>query len=242
MSRRVLAGAWCALAVLAGCRRNVPAGAIDPALAACIPPGTIALAGLNAEQMRHSALAAEVPLLEPFRDARAVLAAYTSQGVLIAVRRQAGAPPEVNGPADLVEQAKKGGGGAPDLLADAEQVAGANEIWAVVRGNVTLPLTGNAANVNRLLRNMEFAAVTLREQSDVEIALRARGVTAEAARHFEETLRATLTMTAAAEAKDAEIATLLRSITLQREDRTVRATLKTDTAKAGALIQRLVKP
>lgn len=242
MSRTVLVGVWCALALLAGCRRTAPAGAIDPALVKCIPPGTIGLAGMDAGQMRTSTLAAEIPLLEPFQKGHAVLAAYTGQGVLIATSRQAGAPPDLSGPADLVEQAKKGGAAPPDLLAEAEEAASGNEIWAVVRGNVTLPLTGNAANVNRLLRNMEFAAVTLREQSQVEIAVLARGVTSEAARHFEETLRATLTMTAAAEAKDVEIAGALRAVTVRREDRTVRATLKTDAAKARALIQRLVKP
>ncbi len=246
MRRSRLAAALALLGLLASCRSSIGTSAIDPALASCIPPGTIAIAGANLEELRASPLVASLPLVEPFHDARWLLAAWSGKDLLIAANRERGARPSFSGAPDAVRAARQqeqtGAPGAPALLAEAEPLAAAgNQLWAVVRGNVNLPLTGNLANVNRLLRNMEFAAVTLRLSSAVEFGVTARGATAEAARSFEDTLRATLTMAAAGETRRGDFAALLRSVQVRREDRTVHASLVTTPERARLLLQTLAR-
>ncbi|SPE40044.1 conserved hypothetical protein [Candidatus Sulfopaludibacter sp. SbA3] len=188
------------------------------------------MAGLNLEQLRTSPWYAKLPrtvatVMEPFRGARLLLAAYSGKDLLVIASGPSGLA--LSGSAESTQaaeaQRKMAATGAPELLADAESIAAGKQIWVVVRGDAALPLSGNAANVNRLLRNMEFAAITVRLDSTIEFAIVARGRTVDAARHFEETLRAALTMAAAADAKQAEMAALLRSIQVRREDRVVRA-------------------
>jgi hypothetical protein len=137
------------------------------------------------------------------------------------------------------EQHRTGSTGAPDLLAQAQTVAAGNQIWVVIRGDAALPLTGNAANVNRLLRNMEFAAIAVGVHTTIEFAVTARGRTPDAARRFEETLRATLTMTAAAEVRNANLAALLRTIQVRRDDRMVHATVSANLEAARQLLGML---
>jgi hypothetical protein len=242
----------CALGLLASCRTAVSPPVIDPAMASCVPEGSIVLAGLDLEQLRALPLYPKLPkaalaLMEPFGEARSLLAASSGKDLVVVARgpfRAAPAGTKLIAPGLAVAgsaESVRGASGAPDLVAQAESVAGGKQIWIVVRGDVTLPLTGNAANVNRLLRNMEFAALTVRIESTVEFAIAARGRTRDAARHFEDTLRATLTVAAAAEAKQSGLAALLRSIRIRREDRMVHAGLSTDTETARKLLE-LISP
>jgi hypothetical protein len=223
-------------------------------MASCLPPTAAILAGVDLAHLRTTPFYAKLPpatasLMEQFHDARSLLAASNGNDLLVIAGGTFTAAPSgailiaptlaLAGSAEAIAAAdtrRKNGSPQPALLAPAESIAGGKDIWAVVRGDVTLPLSGNAANVNRLLRNMEFAAVTVRAGSPVEFALTARGRSPEAALHFEQTLRAILTMTAAAETKQPDLAALLRSIQVRREDRTVTAALSTTLDAASKLL------
>jgi len=208
-------------------------------MAACVPAGTVALAGANLEQLRTSPLYGKLPL-SSFSGAKSLLAAWNGKEVLVI-----SAPgPALNGPPEMVESArgqqKTGISGALELLKQADEFADRSAIWIVLKGDTTLPLAGNAANVNRLMRNMEFAAITAGAGPRVELALTARGRTDDAARHFEETLRAMLTLLAAAETKHPKLAGLLRSIPVRRDGQVVRAGVSTDADGAVHLLELLV--
>jgi hypothetical protein len=65
------------------------------------------------------------------------------------------------------------------------------------------------------------------------------GLTTDAARNIEETVCADITLAAAAEARQADLAKLLRSIQVDREDRSVRITLSADQDAAAKLLAAL---
>jgi hypothetical protein len=235
--------AFVALAAAAiSCRStNAPAG-VGRDMALSIPADTLILAGLNLDEIRASALYPKLPpavraFAEPLRDAGYLLLASNGKDLLsIARGRFREAPPGATlvapglaaaGPPDSVRAAiaqhKTGRDGAPDLLTRAAYVADGKQIWMVARGGVPLPVAGNAANLNRLLRNTEYAAIAARIGSLIEIEGIAVGRTAEAGREFEENLRAILSLTAAANARQPDLVALIHSIQIRREDRTVRA-------------------
>jgi len=246
VNRAHLAGI-AALAALAGagisCRSvNRPAG-VGRDMASSIPADTPILAGLNLDDLRASPLYPKLPpavcaLAEPLRDAGYLLLASNGREILAIARgRFREAPPgatlmarglAVTGSPDSVRAAiaqhKTGRDGAPDLLARAASLGEGKQIWMVARGGVTLPVTGNAANLNRLLLDTEYAAITARIGSQIDIEATAIGRTAEAGREFEENLRAIFTLTAAANARRPDLVALIRSIQIRREDGTVRAT------------------
>lgn len=233
--------------LLSGCGNPAvpPPSTIDPAMAACIPAGTNILAGVDLDRLRTSPLYARLPpsvqaLQRQFQTAHSLLA--VSRGADLLLITSPGLA--LTGSPDLIAaaeaQRKKGVSGAPDLVKHAAEVAAGRQIWVVARGDVPLPLTGNAANLNHLLRNMEYAALTVHVDSTVEFAIAARGRSPEAARRFEQTLRAAITMTAAGEAKHPDLAALLRSIQVQRQDRTVHAGFSSATDAAQHLLEMLL--
>ena len=230
-----------ALAAAISCRSiNAPAG-VGRDMASSIPADTLLLAGLNLDELRASPLYPKLPpavraLAEPLRDAGYLLLASNGKDLLSLARgRFRDAPPgatlvapglAVAGSPDSVHAAiaqhKTGRDGAPDLLARAASVADGKQIWMVARGGVPLPVTGNAANLNRLLRDTEYATITACIGSRIEIEATAVGRTAEAGREFEESLRAILSLTAAASARRPELVALINSVLIRRDDRTVR--------------------
>jgi hypothetical protein len=111
------------------------------------------------------------------------------------------------------------------------------QIWMVARGSVPLPVAGNAANLNRLLRNTEYAAISARIGSAIEIEATAVGRTAQAGREFEENLRAILSLTAAANARQPDLVALIRSIRISRQDRTVHAAFSGGADAADQLLR-----
>src|ERR1019366_8797555 len=138
------------LALLAACRTSAPPAAIDPALSACVPATTVALAGVDLDRLRASLLYARLPpaalaFLAPFAHAHRVLIASTGVELLTIAR---GVVPRVTPIApDLALS------GAPSLVAaaiaphppssilgPAESVAAVRPLWVAVRGGVTLPL------------------------------------------------------------------------------------------------------
>jgi hypothetical protein len=231
-----------ALAAAISCRSaNAPAG-VDRDMATLIPADTLLLAGLNFDDLRASPFYPKLPpgvraLAEPFRNATYLLLASNGKDlVAIARGRFRQAPPgatlvapglAVSGSPGSVRAAiaqhETGRNGAPDLLARAPSPADGKQIWIVARGGVLLPLTGNAANLNRLLRDTEYASVAARIGSGIEIEGTAAGRTAEAGRELEENLRAILSLTAAASVREPVLVALIRSIRIRRDDDAVRA-------------------
>ena len=159
------------------CNRG-PKPPVDPELAAAMPAGAAVLAGIDLERLRTTPLLPRVP--EPWRQASYVLAAYDGKDLVTAAR--VGARISTTGPA--------GAGAPPDLLRHAT----ASPIWLVARGNATLPLTGNLANLNRLLHQTEYTTISARvgDRVDLEIAGYCR--TPETAQHLEENLRAIVSL------------------------------------------------
>jgi hypothetical protein len=232
-----------------------PAG-VGRDMAASIPADTLLLAGLNLDELRASPLYPKLPpgvraLAEPLRDAGYLLLASNGKDLLSIARGRfrvappgatlvapglaaAGSPDSVRA---AIAQHKTGRDGAPDLLARAASLADGKQIWMVARGGIPLPVTGNAANLNRLLRNTEYAVIAVRIDSRIEIEATAVGRTGEAGREFEENLRAILSLTAAADARQPDLVALIHSIQIRREDRTVRATLSGGPDAAGSLLR-----
>jgi hypothetical protein len=243
------------LAALAvGCRSTAPPAGIDDATASCVPPETLLLAGFDVPAIRSSALGGKLPqvepLLEPYREAAQLLLAFDGRNVLTIARGPFRAAPAggalaghglaISGPDAAVRAAmarlRSGPGAAPGLVANARSVAAGKPIWMVVRGGVGLPLTGNAANLNRLLRDSEFAAVTASLGPRIRVEAVAVGRTPEAARAFEETLRAFLALMAMAEKRGSDVAVLLGAVEIRRQARTVNASVSATPETLGKLL------
>jgi hypothetical protein len=243
---RPLCAAAFAVALIApwtACRTLGPRPAVDAALASCIPPDTLALAGVNLEQFRASALYQKLPpgapaFLEPLRNASYLLLAYNGRDILAVARGSFREPPAgavllanglaVSGSAQSVRaataQRKTGRTGAPWLL-DHAAAAAASHVWAIAQGGVAFPLTGDAANLNRFLGMVDYATIAIRLNSGVRIDALGAGRTPESAQHLEETLRAFFTLAAAGEQRNRPLAELLHSIQVQRDGLTVRAAI-----------------
>jgi hypothetical protein len=230
-----------ALALLAACRTAAPPATIDPALSARVPVATAALAGIDLDGLRSSPLYPKLPpaalaFLAPFAHAHRVLIASTGVELLTIAR---GVVPGATQIApDLALS------GAPSLVAAAitphppssilglaESVAAVRPLWVAVRGGVTLPLEGNLANVNNLLRGAEYVTLALDPGDPADLQLVARCLTPEAALHFERSFRALVSLAAAH-------ATVLESTRIVRQNRVVRVSLS---APLDALV-KLVFP
>jgi hypothetical protein len=214
-------------------------------MSSCVPPATTILAGIDLAKLRSSPLYPKLPpsalaLLDPLRDAKSLMLASDGRNLLTIARGKKldlGGTPEFV--AAATAQRKTGQPGAAGLVTYASTVAPGAQIWIVVPGGVRLPLAGNAANVNRLLRDTEYAAVTVKLTNSVEIDFDATGRTAEAARQVEDTLRAVITLAAAGEARKPDVVALLRAIQLTRDDRKVRASLAAPADGAQKLLDLL---
>lgn len=259
LHRIVLGAAFAAVlaALAAACRSTGPPAVIDPAMASCVPPDTLLLAGLNVSEIRSWPLRDKLPLVEgfldPYREATQLLLAFDGRDLLTIARGPFHAAPvsgtlvgrglAVSGPdaaiRAVVARRRRGSGPPSGLVAFAGSAAAGKPIWIVARGGVALPLTGNAANLNRLLRDSEFAAVTAALGPRIRIEAIAIGRTPEAARDVEETLRAVLAMTAMAEKRGSEAAALLGAIEIRREDRTVHAAVSATPDALGKLLEPL---
>jgi hypothetical protein len=129
--------------------------------------------------------------------------------------------------------------GAPALVALAESIAAGRQVWIVAQGGAPLPLTGNAANLNHIIRNAESVTIAANIGASLALTVAALGRTDGSARNIEETLRADITLAAAAESRRPDLAKLLRSIQIDRNDRSVRITFSADADAAAKLIAAL---
>ncbi|MBZ5621398.1 MAG: hypothetical protein LAQ69_22135 [Acidobacteriia bacterium] len=249
-----------ALAIATSCRSAGPPPVIDPALASCVPIGTVVLAGIDLDRLRSTSLYRSLPPatlanIETLRDASYLLLASNGKDLLFIARgafREA--PPgatliapnlAISGSADSVRAAttqhKTGITGAPQLLDRAAGIAGGRQIWLVAQGGITLPLTGNAANLNRILHFTEY--ITLAAQIDSGLQLDAAGVcrTTDAGRQLEESLRAILTFAVAGSGGPSGLTAIWNAVEIRRDDLTVHATLSTNSESAEKLLRELTR-
>jgi len=158
-------------------------------------------------------------------------------GATLATRNLAlsGAPGAVRA---ALAQYRSGSTGVPGLLAYASKTAGRSPIWVAVQGGVTLPFTGNAGNLNRLFHNLDYAILSADLAAPVKLDVTAFGRSQQAARDFEENLRAFLSLASAAEGRHQEIAALLDSIQVHRQGAIATASLSVPPEE----IEKLVEP
>ncbi|MGD0872742.1 MAG: hypothetical protein ABSB88_24635 [Bryobacteraceae bacterium] len=249
-----LAAVFALAAIAAGCH-SAPPAAVDRALASSVPADTVILGGVDCERLRASPVYRKLPaavraILEPLRPATYLLLAFNGRDYLAIGRGPFGqAPPgatllardlAVAGPADAVRAAtaqhRRGVAGTP-LVGLAERLAAGREIWIVAMGNATLPVSGNAQNLNRLLHSTEYATLGVHVTDGIEAEATGVCGTAEGARRLEEELRAMASIAAAAEARQPGIAAELRAIQVSREERTVRVDLRAGAAGVEQLLR-----
>jgi hypothetical protein len=226
----------------------------------CIPPGTRLLVRIDLARLRSAPLYSRLPaaflaVAEPFRSADRLLIASEGSALLIVARGDITDPPAgsvragsrivLAGPDALVQAAvkqhKSGRSGASDLTSRAETAPPDHEIAIVVRGDVPMALSGDMANVKRLLGFTTSAVLSAGLHSGIEMQLSAECPDGPNAIKLEETLRAFLTLTAAAHARDPVLAPLLRSITVTRNQRDVHAAMSATEAAAEQLLSLLTR-
>ena len=238
-----------AIAVLAAgglcCRHSAP-------LASAIPADAIVLASVDLGPLRAAPIAARLPEaarqnLETYRTASRLIFAWKPDSLLVLAAGAFRTAPAgatlaspnlaIAGTEDAVRAAiarSRSHANPSALLQYAEQAAAGAPVWIAARGGVTLPLTGNAANVNRLLRRLEFGSLSVTLDSPARIRFTGLAVTGADAAQSEETLRAFFSLAAAGEAHQAELAALFQAVRISHEERTVSATLQ-------APIERLIQ-
>jgi hypothetical protein len=244
-------GVAATLAILGACRTAGPVPAIEPELASRVPLGSTALAFLDLDQLRASPLAARLPanvsaLLEPFRNSHRVLIAARG-GELLAIARgvvpgAALVSPGVSllGAPGLIAAAT-----VPHLpaalLATAEPVARGHAIWIAAQGGIALPLEGNLANVNTLLRDTETVTMILDLPDPgtgaLRVQLAAHCGSPNAALHFEQTVRAIVSLTAATTRRQPAMAGFWNAIQLTRDGRVVRVTASINADAVAQLLR-----
>jgi hypothetical protein len=226
-----LASLLAAALFFAGCARR------PPDLYWFVPPGTTILAGADLDAVRASPVYSKLPptvqaAVEPFQEAHYLLFAYNGKELLAILRGPFRKPPSdatlvgsdvaLAGSPDVIRaaiaQEKLAKPGNPGLAAHASKSA----IWVAIQGGTALPLTGNAANLDRLLRDARYASITLQPGNPIDVAAIVEATTPQAAMDVEQTLRAVITLTAAADRRQAA---LLHSIRITRDDRTVHASV-----------------
>lgn len=237
-----------------------PRSALDPSLAACIPPDSALIAGIDAATVRTSPLYSSLPagvraLAVQFDGITSALAAYNGKDLLVAARGRFPSPapgaamlaPDLalfGSPLQIAAataqyhlgRAEAHAFQTPALLAQAESVAAGAPVWVAALGNAPLPLTGNAANLTQILRQASFVTFTARTAAGLALELRVSAPDSSAARTIEETLRADLTLAAAGEAKQADVAAALRAAQVTRTGSEVRVTLAVDDTVAARLL------
>ena len=221
-----------------------------------MPPNAALLAGIDLDRLRAAPLYSKLPIAalleaQPLAGAHHALLVWSGRDLLIVAR---GAFREVPAGATLLEpglaisgspdsvraavaQHRTGRTGAPGLMAHAAAIAPGNQIWAIARGGVALPLSGNLANLNRILRATEWTALAARVDAGLEIHATAACATAEGARQIEESVRGLISLAVVSLMRQPDLAALLRRAEVSRENATVRASLSVPPAEAARLIE-----
>jgi len=245
-----------AVAALGVSCRSGPPPAIDPALAASVPPGATVLAGVHLDRVRASPLYRQLPaaasgLLDSLGQARSVLVASDGARYLVLSRGDfreapAGATLLAKGLAgmgspDWLEAARHGGQGAGKnaLLARASPIAASADIWMAAAGSANLPLTGNGENLNNLLHATQYATLSVRLTDKLALEVVGMCPGPEPARHLEETVRAFIGIGAGATARQPAISGLLRRIQVTRDGSAVHVVLVAQAAELQNVLKLL---
>jgi hypothetical protein len=200
-----------------------------------VPATSVALAGVDLDRLRASPLYAKLQpaaqaFLEPFGKAHHVLIAYTGVALLTIAHgvvpgaTQIGPDLALSGAPNLIAAAIAAHPPA-GILTPAESVATGSPIWIAIRGGVALPLEGNLANVNNLLRGTEYVTLAGQPGDPTELELVARCPTPDAALRFEQSFRAMVSLAIATNARQPVTAGVLESIRIRREERAVHVSL-----------------
>jgi|SRR5579871_1009065 len=235
--------------LLAGCHPPEALPGVDPDMARCVTSDTLAVAGVRLDIRTATLPPAWSAALEPFREATSALLAYNGKQFLVIARGHFSAPPPggvllakemaLAGPAELVRaatlQRATGRTGAFALLEKAQPFA-AMPVWFVVHGTAQLPLPGNLANLNQLLHMTEYTAVGLDLGPSMKLQALATCTSPGAAQHFEETIRAMLTLARAAN-RDPDLGVILRSAEVQRTGLIVQASMTGSRAGLDKLLR-----
>jgi hypothetical protein len=235
-----------ALAMLAACRAPAPPAAIDPALSARVPTATVALAGIDLDRLRTSPLLTKLPpvalaFLEPYGRAHYVLIAATGAELLTIARgvvpgaTQLAPDLALSGAPRLIASATAAHPAAA-ILGPAESVAAGRPLWIAVRTGAALPLEGNLANVNNLLRDTEYVTLAVQPGDPTELLLVARCPSPGAALRFEQNFRALVSLATAANARQPTTAGMLQFIRIGREERVVHVSLSAPLDALGKLL------
>jgi hypothetical protein len=211
-------------------------------MAEYLPGDTVALAGIHLDQVRNQAIYRFLPVawqsaLNLFREAAMAWIAYNGKDLLVIAAGRFAGPPAgtvlvsrelaVGGsPAAIraaVRQRATHHTGAPELIGQANSVRN-RAIWAVVRGDTRLPLSGNLENLNRMLGFTRYATASIEANEAIQVEFTGYCAAPEPARHLEESLRAIVTLAAAA-TRTRDLAALLKSIRIERDASTVHISL-----------------
>lgn len=239
-----LAAALLAFAAGIACKQAGPPPLVDAGMAACISGDTVALAGADLDRLRASPFVNGMggsarELMAQYRNASKLLVAWNASDLLIVMRGTFKTPPvgatatapglAVAGSPGRVASARvqyrTGQTGAQGLIDYGSEIGGHGTIWLAVRGGTALPLSGNLANLNRLLQDADFAGAALDLDETAMLRFGARGRTAESAGQLEERLRGFLSLVEEAEVHRPELARLLGAVEIQRSGRDVTGTL-----------------
>lgn len=225
------------LAVLAACGHRA---GLDSDLEEAIPAGAAIVAEANLNQLRGTPLWRAVPqgLLEPFGQASRLLAAEERNEWLVLARGNLAQAPAggrwlapglaAAGSERLVAEAAGRRGSihqASPVVTFARAHAAGSALWIAARGGVDLPLSGNYANLNRLLRDVEYVCLSARLAGNCRLQLTAESGSEAGAERFEQTLRAMLSLAAMAEARHEELAGALNRAVVRRDGNRINAEL-----------------
>ncbi len=245
---------FAAVILAVSCRTGETPSAADTELTWCIPADTLALAGVNVAAVNALPVSRSLPLGDKIvggsiGEASYALLAFNGKELLVAVRQKFGEPPPgvkllardiaVAASPELTRAASAQFAsrrtGAAWLLDHASSVT-KSPIWAVSVGGVTLPLSGNAANLNRLLQAADYFTVSVSFTDGIHIELAGAGKDEASSRKIEETLRAFLSLAASAAARQPELAGPLRAAAVRREGIVVHAAVNGAAEQSSRLL------
>ena len=225
------------LMLLAACSHRAD---VDSQLETAVPTDAVIAGEANLDRLRGTPLWRVAPpgLVEPFREASRVLAASSrNEWLVLAHGSLVQMPPggrwlapgiAVAGSIRLATEAERrwrSAQAAGPLIEFAAAHAAGSVLWIAARGGVELPLSGNYANLNRLLLEVEYAVLSVNLDGECRFRLVAESRGEAAAQRFEQTLRAMLSLAAMAEARHAELAGALNAAAVHREGRKIDAQL-----------------
>jgi hypothetical protein len=222
-----------AFTIATGCHNGA-----KPSIASAVPEGTTAIAAIDLAVLRASPLYAKLPSVvtafsEPLRDASTMMLAWDGKDLLLLASGSfaqppagytliapgiaaAGSPNRIQSAREQLHTGRSGASAFPAVT---------GTIWGAVRGDGHLPLAGNLANANNLLRDASSTTLSAQLREAIDLTLNAQCPTPENARRFEESLRAIVTLATAASVRQPETAAFLGSIRIHREDRIVHASV-----------------